>query len=205
VNGDRSLAYRSTLRSYCVRFLSPRRLRCATRVLVALSAVAVAERARAGGLFFGPTDVTSAFFVSKSENKNQVHYAVRVDAACVPIGTTPIWGYWRMLEDGPSAVEPLLPREQSSYGIASQNVVERRPEGGMIRLVLRAMPTRAILVSVQKRGALCESTATTSVNGVAANVFNVHVKLKWPFGVSYLLVQARAVVGGRVVQEKIDD
>ncbi len=110
-----------------------------------------------------------------------------------------------MLEDGPAALEPMLPREQKGYGIASQSVGAPLPEGGTIRLVLRALPNRVISIAVKKDGPGCSATATTTVGGVAAHLFNVHVKLKWPFGVSYLLLQGRAVDDARVVQEKVDD
>jgi len=33
--------------------------------------------------------VSSAFFIAKSENRNQVHYGVHVDAACSPVGAEP--------------------------------------------------------------------------------------------------------------------
>ncbi len=51
------------------------------------------------------------FTISKSENKNQVQFAINVDERCAPIGEAPVFAYWRMLEKGPDATEPLLSRE----------------------------------------------------------------------------------------------
>lgn len=188
-----------------MKLVSSRRAAIAFCFAIALSTPARPTLASADRLVFGPKDIASAFFVSKSENKNQVHYAVRVDDECVPMGPTPIWGYWRMLESGPAALEPMLPREQKGYGIGSQTVVARAADGGTVRLVLRALPNRVILVAVKKQGPGCVATSTTTVAGAPAHLFNVHVKLKWPFGVSYLLLQGRAVDDARVLQEKIDD
>jgi hypothetical protein len=75
------------------------------------------------------TSVLLLFSIAKSENKNQVEYAVRVDDHCVPIPGTPIFAYWRMLEQGATKTAPLLPREIDAYGAASQLVTVREAEG----------------------------------------------------------------------------
>jgi len=69
--------------------------------------------------------VRSVFFVAKSENRNEVHYGVALDSACVPAGSSPVFAYWRMRERSPLATEPLLAREVSAYGIAEPQRVER--------------------------------------------------------------------------------
>lgn len=92
-------------------------------------------------------DVASAFYVSKSENRNQVHYAVRLDEQCAPAAAAPVLPYWRMLERDAHATEPLLQREVPAYGIAEQSVVSRGERGGVVRVVLRALPSRPLLVS----------------------------------------------------------
>ncbi|HEX4473716.1 MAG TPA: DUF4833 domain-containing protein, partial [Polyangiaceae bacterium] len=71
-----------------------------------------AARAAAGTA--GGSDV-SLFTIAKSENKNEVEYAVHVDKQCAPISGTPVFAYWRMLELGPTKVAPILPREVSAY------------------------------------------------------------------------------------------
>jgi hypothetical protein len=53
-------------------------------------------------------DPTSVFIVAKNQNKNQVHYGVRLDPACSVVGAQPVYSYWRMLERG-GEVEPILP------------------------------------------------------------------------------------------------
>ena len=77
---------------------------------------------------------TSVFFITKSENANQVHYGVHLDSQCNIAGAQPVYAYWRMREGGGTPqVEGLLRREQSSNGISSQAVT-----GNAIRITLRA-------------------------------------------------------------------
>jgi hypothetical protein len=128
-------------------------------------------------------EIPSLFFISKTENRNQVHFSARVDAACGPVGPAPVQAYWRMLERGPLVTEPLLPREERAYGIARQTV-----EGGVIRLTLRAIPTRPIVVRTWRApDGKCLSASSTVIAGFNARLFNVHVVLKW-FGVEHLVL-----------------
>ena len=142
--------------------------------------------------------IPSALFVSKSENKNQVHYAVRVDERCAFASQTPVYAYWRMLEHGPSVVEPLLSREQSAYGIASQRV-----SGDTVTVTLRALPARPIVVKVARaEDGTCTASAQTTIDGQSARLFNVHVALGF-LRVDHLLLTGWAEPGGRVVRERI--
>jgi len=144
------------------------------------------------------------FTISKSENRNQVQYVVRVDEHCAPLTGAPVWAYWRMIELGPSRTAPLLGREQRAYGIEGQQTLERGPEGGRIRLVLRAMPSRPIEVQTARSpNGTCVASSTMLVAGAPAHLFGVYVKLKWPVGVDYLLIQAWSLDGSHVVTERV--
>jgi hypothetical protein len=149
-------------------------------------------------------EVTGAplFSISKTENRNYVQFAEQLDATCAPIGSAPVYAFWRMLEHGPSAVEPLLPLEQPAYGIASQSVLSRGDGHGLVRVTLRALPRSPLFVESQ-RGAngACEAAARTPIGGVDARLFNVHAVLRWPFGIAHLLVSGWSLVDGRAVQE----
>jgi hypothetical protein len=148
-------------------------------------------------------DVSSVFLVAKSENKNQVHYGVHLDASCAPAGAAPVFAYWRMLEHGPLATEPLLDREVGAYGVAEQQVVERGPDGGRLTLRLRALPARPITVATRARGEACEATATMVIGGAPASLRSVYAQLRWPFGVDHLVLSGRSLADGRVVEERI--
>jgi len=142
------------------------------------------------------------FSISKSENRNYVQYAERLDASCAPAGDRPVFAYWQMLEHGPVAVEPLLARERPAYGLASQTVVERHDGHGSVRVILHALPDAPLLVeSWRDRNGVCQASAQTPIAGVAARLFNVHAVLRWPFGVARILVSGWAVADGQVVHD----
>jgi hypothetical protein len=148
-----------------------------------------------------PADAASLFFVSKSENKNQVAYEVRIDASCRPVGEAPVFAYWRMLEQGATRTEPLLPLETPACGVARQEIAERSASGGTVRIALRALPDREILVRSSAGEEGCVATATTRIHGTRARLFNVHARISWPFGVASLLLTGWAESDGRLVRE----
>jgi hypothetical protein len=166
-----------------------------------LAAVALVGQVAGGDPAGGA--VASVFFVAKSENRNQVHYGVRLDAACAPAGAQPVFAYWRMLERGPRATEPLLSREQGAYGIAGQWVLERREDGGRVLVRLGALPDRSIAVQTSRRDGGCHAEATTSIGGGPASLTRVFAQLRWPFGVDYLELAGRSLSDGRVVTERL--
>jgi Domain of unknown function (DUF4833) len=145
------------------------------------------------------------FSISKSENKNQVEYAIRVDERCQPSTAAPVFAYWLMREKGPNVTEPLLAHELDAYGIASQ-VTTHTPDGAGagVQLVLRAVRGRPIAIRVFRNASgACQALATVAISGAPAHLYDVYAKLKWPFGVEYLLLQGWSVDGTRVMKEKL--
>ena len=143
------------------------------------------------------------FSIAKSQNKNQVQYVIRVDDHCVPIAPAPMSAYWRMLEQGPTATAPLLPREEAAYGLASQAIIASDSRGARVRAVLRALASRPLTVATWRGGdGKCTAVATLPIAGQPARLFNVYVLLKWN-GVDSLLLRGWSMDGARVIQEKI--
>ena len=177
-------------------------LRASLLALVAGAVLASPREAPAG-----PTaqDVPSVFHIAKSENRNQVHYGIRLDADCNPAGREPVYGYWRMLERGPGATEPLLSREVGAYGFAEQRVVRRGTGGGQVILRLKALPSRVIVIATARREGRCEAAASTVIGGAPASLDSVFAQLRWPFGVAYLELAGRALADGRGVRERVSD
>ena len=102
-------------------------------------------------------DVASVFYVAKSENRNQVHYGVHLDASCSPVGTAPVFPYWRMLEHGPLAAEPLLQREVDAYGVAEQHVTERGHGGRRgCRSACTPCPSDRSVLETGRKGDSCD-------------------------------------------------
>ena len=149
--------------------------------------------------------VQSIFFIAKSENKNQVHYAVNVDANCHPIGTHPVYGYWRELELGPRAVSRLLDHEQRAYGLSEPRLVRVTPTGGQIRVALRALPERPLLIDTFHQGKSCAARTQVSIAGQSALLESIYVDLGFLFSVNYILVRGVRVADGAAVSEKIHE
>ncbi len=138
---------------------------------------------------FGRWDATSAFFIRKSENRNEVHYAARMDAQCAFVGAHPVFAYWQMKESKLPRAEDLLPREERAYGIAAQIV-----SNGTVQMTLQALPDRVIVLSAGKGEGVCTASATVTVGAGSVRLDHVFVQLAWPFGVSFLeLVGPRGV------------
>lgn len=157
---------------------------------------------------FGDHDVRSVFFVAKSENANQVHYAVRATADCRPSGASPVFPYWRDLEVGPKVVSPVLAHEERAYGLeAEQRVVVNRKHA-FVDIRLRAVPARTIRVRLSKdRKGRCKATATMRIAGKHARLDHVFVELRaflgLAVGVEYFLIRGSVSAGNKPVVEKV--
>ncbi len=150
----------------------------------------------------GDRAIESVFFVAKTENRNQVHYGVRVDDACVPLGEAPVFAEWRMFEEGPNARAPMLSREQRLYGLGTQTVI-RRADGGAVVTTLRAVSSRPITVETSRdRRGVCVAKAVTRIDGAAATLSSVFVVLRG-FGVDAIVLSGRRD-GGTVASERIE-
>ncbi len=145
----------------------------------------------------------SLFSISKSENKNQVVYAVHVDSACRPVGDAPVHAYWRMIEKGPGRTEPLLSREEMAYGLASQRTEPLADGDRAVHVRLRALPDRNIVVRTARTADACTATATATVASTRVSLYNVYARLRMLFGVESLTLSGRAADSGAVVQETL--
>lgn len=148
--------------------------------------------------------VTSVFFIAKSENRNQVHYAVRVDDQCRPVGNKPVYNYWRDFEKGPGVTSPLLDREQSAYGLTEPHWVRRSDQGGRIRIGLRSFPERPLIIETFQGPNECRARALVMIQNKPAVLRSIYVDIGFLFNVDYILLRGYRVTDNRPVQEKID-
>ncbi|MFP2933223.1 DUF4833 domain-containing protein [Pyxidicoccus sp. 3LG] len=144
----------------------------------------------------------SAFFITRSTNRNQVHYGVRVDGDCQPTGPQPVHAYWRMLEKGEAAVEPLLGRELPAYGLGDAQQVESTSTGWRVHIRLRAWPERVIDVDVFREKGRCVARAWTLMEGKPAQIDRIFVKTAWPTGVAFVMLSGTGA-DGRSLREVI--
>jgi hypothetical protein len=165
--------------------------------------VAAPVRSRADALRFGPHDFTSLFTISKSENRNEVVFAIHLDERCAPVGDAPVFPFWRMYEKGPHVVEPLLSREEAAYGIARERVLSSGSDGGRVEVTLRALPQRPVVVETKRGDGRCEAWSSVPIAGESAYLYNVYVKLEL-LGVDYLLLSGWALDRTRVLHERLE-
>ncbi|NPC69467.1 DUF4833 domain-containing protein [Corallococcus sp. AB004] len=167
-----------------------------------LTAVALATVATLASAAGTPVPAQSAFFLTRSENRNQVHYALRLDEACRPVGPSPVQVYWLMLERGPSEVEELLGVEQPVYGLEDPQQVEATEDGWRIRVRLKAFPSRPVDITTARVDGKCQVQAWTKLGNTVCRLEHVFVKTSWPFSVDFVRLDG---VGpdGKPVQELI--
>jgi hypothetical protein len=143
-------------------------------------------------------EIPDALVITKSSNKNQVNYAVRVDDSCAPVSGSSVRPYWRMLERGRDATEPLRSDELRAFGIVRQDA-----DANGVNLLIRGLPARSIRIRTWRAAdGTCAASASTTIAGVPARVANVHVQQKL-FGVDYVLLTGWAADGGTIVHERL--
>jgi Domain of unknown function (DUF4833) len=138
----------------------------------------VTQAALADEIAFGPNDVPTVFAISKSDDHNQVQYALRLDARCLPVGKEPVFGYWREYEKTPNRLLGLSWLDQFGYGIARQQVSAER-----VVMTIKTAPSRQIEVVAAKREKGCAATAYTTISGKRAALSGIALKLSGPFSV----------------------
>lgn len=145
--------------------------------------------------------VASVFFIAKSENRNQIHYGVRLDPQCRPVGRNPVHAYWRDLEEGPAVTSPLLAREQPAYGIGVQyaRVTEL---GGNVRVRLRAYPSRVLVIETSRGPSGCVARAVTTISGRRAHLVRIFAQIGF-LSVDHIVLHGRSLDGDRPVQERL--
>lgn len=165
-------------------------------ILLAALTVLLTSTATASGAMQTP-ELPTVMVVTKSDNRNELHYGVVVDDACAPKGNTPLQPYWLMVEKGPHRTEPLSNREASLLGITHQEV-----DGNHVRFVVNAMPERAFTAQLDHAAnGTCTSSVDSIVAGVPARIVSVYAKLGF-LSVDYVELTGRAN-DGRIVQERV--
>jgi hypothetical protein len=149
--------------------------------------------------------VASVFFIAKSQNRNEVHYGVHVDARCRLVAGMPVYGYWRDFERGPRAISPLLDLEQPAYGVSAASGLQNGPDRGRVSFHLRGLPERSVTVESFASGEQCRAWALTSIAERPAVLASIYVQLGVLFSVESLVLHGFRLEDGAPVQETIDD
>jgi hypothetical protein len=175
-----------------------------SKALAAFTTVA-ASSAQASDPDFGPNDIPTVFFFSKSDDRNRVDYGLRLDASCQPVGDEPLFPYWREFEppvDPPgSRTHSLKFFEYAAYGVSEQRIkkLEAKTE---ITVKLKAYP-REIVITVEKGpDGKCVVTPRSVIAGSPnVELVSAYIKLKSGWSVEYVEVKGRR--DGKGVAERL--
>lgn len=168
-----------------------------SKVLGGALLVAIVSRASLASA--ATTTIPTTFFISKSENKNQVHYAIDVDESCKPVGATPMHAYWRDLEKGPNVTSPVLGREQPAYGIKFQKILtvgDRK----IVEMAVRGLPSRIVHVETKAVDGKCIADTRSVINGETVQLLEVFLKIGF-LSVDYARFIGRSATKGLVSED----
>ena len=133
-----------------------------------------------------------------------MHYGVRLRDACAPASDSPIFAYWRMREEQPEQLSPLLEREEAAYGVApEQHVLTRR---GLTRVTfhLNAFPDRPLVATIKPTGGTCAANVVAQVAGRAATLDHIHIELGFLWSIQRIVLEATEVAGRAKLEEVIE-
>jgi hypothetical protein len=178
--------------------------RLSSRVaLIALVLACGAAGARAQVL--PSASVNSVFHIAKSENRNQVHYAIDVDERCRPRGKAPVRGYWRELEEGPRVTDTLRDHQQRAYGLTVPRAITIGDDGGDVRVSLRALSDRLLRVVTFREADRCRARTFTPIKKQPAILTSIYVELGFLYSIDYILLRGIRVADGKPIEERIED
>ena len=204
------LAHRS-LRSLLARLrfdsrLARARFSLAAELLALCSGALLAapiSHADGDGPSFGPHDVHSVFHVEKSENQNQVHYGIRLDAECRPLGKTPVFAYWKRLKKGVRVDEPLVGAGVRLYGASDAQTVLVSASGGHVEMYVKALKRLSVDIRVLKTKDGCRATPSVMLSGERAVLLHAYLQLgRFGLTVKYVDVVGTRERDGKAVTEQ---
>ena len=147
---------------------------------------------------FGPNDVKTVFAIGKSDDHNQVQYALRLTPECRPLSREPMFGYWREYDNH----ERLLPMswlDSLGYGISSQVVRASRVE-----MTIRTAPDRVISIEVSREpDGSCSARPFVTILGRRARLSLIFLKVSGPVSVSWVEIRGTAVDTGEPIVERV--
>lgn len=128
---------------------------------------------------FGPYDIPTTFYISKSDDKNRVDYGIRLDQRCAPINDDAVFPYWREFEHAPPVrTHKLGMLEYIPYGFSEQRSIRKTPQGGIQLLKLKQWDKSPIVIITKKEAdGHCTATVHAMINGKEAELVYMYVKL----------------------------
>jgi hypothetical protein len=178
--------------------------RIALGAVVAGAMLTEAPEARAEGPVFGPNDVPTVFFISKSDDSNRVDYGIRLDARCAPVNDDALVLYWRVFDKAPLVrTQPLSLLDYIPYGVAEQHRVQRSSGGGDYALRLKQFGRPIVILTQKEPDGRCSAKARSTINGAKAQLLSVYAKLAGVLSVEYIDLFGKDLETGAPITERI--
>lgn len=153
---------------------------------------------------FGTNDIRTVFVIAKNIDRDEVQYGIHLDKDCSPVGSEPVYAYWRQLEQGPDVTEDLNLLDRTVYGIDKQGVTKRSPEESKVLMTLKATPTRGIAIVTRRREGKCVADSIAFVNGKPARLERVFVHVPGFMRVDWIEIRGVDLATGRPVVERVN-
>lgn len=154
---------------------------------------------------FGPFDVQTAFYISKSNDKDRVDYGMRLDQHCTPVGDDAVFPYWRELQHAPPVrSHPISFLQHMAYGFSEQRVLKRTRTGGEYRVDLKQVARPILIVTGQDDAKHCTSTALVQIQNVPnARLDHIFVQVAGAMSVDYVDVYGSDPKSGAALSERM--
>lgn len=150
----------------------------------------------------GAYDVPTVFYIAKSENGVQVHYGLRLDAACRPVGKNPVFAYWSRPRRTHREAARLDGIARRLYGANEHQKVQAGSTGGHVQMYVRTLDKVVVDIDVSKTASGCVAVPTTKISGERAKLQSAYLKIgRLGLSVDYVdVIGNRLANGTRVVQ-----
>lgn len=154
---------------------------------------------------FGPFDVQTVFYISKSNDGDHVDYGMRLDQHCAPVDENAVFPYWRELDHPPPVrSHPLTFFQYFAYGFSEQRSLERGPSGGKYLVQLKQVKRPILIETKQGPEGRCVATAYTLIqHEESARLDYVFVKVAGTMSADYVDVHGTNIATGQALVERL--
>ncbi len=175
-------------------------------VMLTLSSSVVPMPALAGEVQFGPSDIPTVFFISKSDDGNRVDYGMRLNADCAADNNDTVFPYWREFEPPPVHTKPLGVFAHLGYGISDQRRRNVGKPDAVYQVRLKQFSQRPIFITTTRNAnGHCQALARVQIGAVPfAQLDSIFVKLSGPLTVDYIVVKGRSLATGQLLEERVN-
>lgn len=154
---------------------------------------------------FGPYDIATLFFISKSDDRNRVDYGMRLDQSCTPSEKEAVFPYWREFENSPPVrTHPLKLIEYYPYGVATQRMISQSSTGSEYYVRLKRIHRDLYVRTSKGADGRCTATVRTTIAGQdSSELLSAYVKLRRPLSVEYVEIHGKSPQSGQPIDERV--